>query len=547
MGKKNKKSRRCNDDDILLGPPSNHDLPEPEDDDVDVAPITDDGDAPTAVTDAENTPSSNLKTTTTGDDDAPTADAATDSEDTSSVYLKTTKEQAKQKDVNIDLIKLEETITEILLSYSGNYQSEDWLYRTIEKNMHLPKHSLKKSLDANILEHSLARVEQNVQQLLEQKDYNEMNKKTRWDDLVAEMCDKSELTEEDEAKLRREAGVMGVDPDAAVAMVVEKNQQKDGGETGREGDVDHEQHLGDASASFSVSILLALQPYIQQLPSYHSSFGKIFCILRQYICLFLYNILSLLLGKQATVKANQIWDQIHLPSIKAAQLAQAKEEDERMLQENTHLWSNQEQYWLKKNASYLPPLTENAFQETTIPPTIRWNTTRKQWERWSKNLTTRTKAMKQAAATGLSTSFTKGTFVPVRAGEGWATAPDQPEVDTEQIVAGGIHFFVCLPTETGKLLEVIDVTAWATKTVLKKEAARELEAVDSGKELFSLDVSTLLLDKKSGKKGKGGKNIKKKRPNKDESVDQGEDEGNSAVRKGVGCTARVSDRYLDRL
>lgn len=53
--------------------------------------------------------------------------------------------------------------------------------------------------------------------------------------------------------------------------------------------------------------------------------------------------------------------------------------------------------------------------------------------------------MKQATAIGkVAPPFTRGTFVPVRVGEGWASAPDQAEVDNEQIDSGGVRFFVCL-------------------------------------------------------------------------------------------------------
>jgi len=268
----------------------------------------------------------------------------------------------------------------------------------------------------------------------------------------------------------------------------------------------------------SLSILLALKPYIQQSSTHQS---LIYFIVR-YICLVLYKVMSLILGEQASTKADQIWEKIHLPQLKAAQLAQEIENDNTMLQNNNHLWSNEQQTWIEKDKVYHP-----AAHTSTIPPTIRYNTTRKSWERWQKNLTTRTKAMKQAAAIGkVAPPFTRGTFVPVRVGEGWASAPDQAEVDREQIVSGGVRFFVCLPmkqqqqqqqqqqgtsSEKQQLLEVVDVTTWVSKTLLSKEAAREVGAVDSGKVLFSLDVSSLLIGKKGGKKGNKNSNNKEGR------------------------------------
>jgi hypothetical protein len=149
---------------------------------------------------------------------------------------------------------------------------------------------------------------------------------------------------------------------------------------------------------------------------------------------------------------------------------------------------------------------------------------------------------------GKITFMCRGTFVPVRVGEGWASAPDQPEVENEQI-CGGIRFFVCLPMQQENvpegMLEVVDVSSWAKATIISKEMARDLGAVDSGKELFTLDVSSWLMNnkKKSGKKG--DKNSKSKQ---DESNDDDDEEDEiSVARKGIGCTARVSAKYLNRM
>ena len=55
----------------------------------------------------------------------------------------------------------------------------------------------------------------------------------------------------------------------------------------------------------------------------------------------------------------------------------------------------------------------------------------------------------------------------------------------------------------------------------------------------------MMVDKKGGKKGKG-KNHKKKKQNEDENVGE-EEEANSGTRKGVGCMAKVNEKYLDRV
>jgi len=132
----------------------------------------------------------------------------------------------------------------------------------------------------------------------------------------------------------------------------------------------------------------------------------------------------------------------------------------------------------------------NDNEAPLLPSAIRWNDKHDRWDWWSKNLKTRTKALKQAAASGISTSFTKGKFVPVKVGEGWATAPNQPEVVNDQLVTSGIRLFLCLPMETDDtgdhhLSEVIDVTTWFTKSLLpvpvREFCQMTPNAVDSGK------------------------------------------------------------------
>ena len=106
-------------------------------------------------------------------------------------------------------------------------------------------------------------------------------------------------------------------------------------------------------------------------------------------------------------------------------------------------------------------------------------------------------------------------------------------------------------SEKQQLSEVVDVTTWVSKTLLSKEVAREVGAVDSGKELFSLDVTSLLIGKKGGKKGNKKSNNNrgpKKNQSKDENnKDDEEDEDEISARKGVGYTARVNDKYMDRM
>lgn len=505
MGKKNKKAGRYGDDDIFGGPLLTNQAAESHKEE----------DA-TAITN--------------------TSAAETDVEDTAppprAVNPETTQGNAKQKVVNIDLVKLEETMIDIMRNHSG--KSDEWLYRTTEKNMRLPKHSLRQNLEPNILQDIVLR----MQQTLDREDDEEESKKRRWDALVTEMSKKSELTEKDKAKLRADAQELGVDQEEAVAMVVETirnvaNKRIGTGSATVRGGEHHEQApvgTGDCdanNASLPVSILLHLHPHTEKS---YSLLGKI----RHYILFLLYTLCSLLFGHQAKTQAKKLYDSIHLPAMKAAQHAKDVEDDKHMLKMNTHLWSNEKQCWIEKDATYSHPTN-------AAPPTIRCNGVK--WERWSKNLTTRTKAMKLAEAQGRTMpAFTRGTFVPVRAGEGWATAPTKPEVEPDRIASADIRFLACLPSVGGEgmLLDIVDVTSWAVKSLLPKEAARKLGAVDSGKELFSFDVSSMQL-RNRGK----AKHNKKKRENKADNAGEGEE--TMVDRKGVGFTAKISKKYLGQM
>lgn len=493
MGKKNKnkKADRYGDDDIFGGPLLTSQEADPHKEE-DAAAITK---ASAVETDVEDTapPPRSVNSETQGN--------------------------AKQNvvAVNIDLVKLEETINDIMRNHSG--KSDEWLYRTTEKNMRLPKHSLKRNVEPAILERIVAR----IQQTLDQEDDENESKKRRWDTLVKEMTKKSELTEKDKAKLRADAQEVGLDQEEAVAMVAETIRKA----TAREGEHHEQAPIGtggcDAkNASLPVSILLYLHPHTE---TSDSLLGKAL----HYVLFLLYTLGSILFGHQAKTQAKKLYDSIHLPAIKAAQEAKEKEEDEYMLQTNTHLWSNEKCCWIEKDATY-------SYPTSAAPPTIRCNGVK--WERWSKNLKTRTKAMKVAEAQGIPMpAFTRGAFVPVHEGEGWATAPAEPEVESDRIASAGIRFLACLPSAGGEGMpsDVVDVTSWAVKSLLPKEAARKLAVIDSGRELFSFKI---------GKRRKA-KIDRKKRENK--AHNEGEEGENMADRKGVGFTANISKKYVDQM
>ncbi|KAL7549314.1 hypothetical protein ACHAWF_017668 [Thalassiosira exigua] len=517
MGKKSKKPRRFDDDD-LLGPPSTEGR--------------DGGEGGSGA--GPDVP-------------AATADAA--APETSSGKENT----AKKSTVDIDLPRLEAAMTDVLRDYEGGYQSEEWLRRTLEKNLRLPKNALRRGLEPHVWDEMLARAERDVREMLDREESERLKDRERLDGLAAEMCEKTRLSEEDEARLREESRKVGLDPDKAVAAVAkaigdkadEDAQKVENAEVALGGGGGQRQDGADAS--LSVSVLVALQPYLLLPQSNQSALKRVLLIVRKFLCLFVYNLLHLIFGQKAKARANAIWEKTHLPSVQAAQLSQEKEEDERMLRENTHLWSNQRECWIKKDSVYSPPSAgSDGGSAVAIPETIRWDDARKQWERWSKNLTTRTKATKRADGAGIAAPFTRGAFVAVRAGEGWASAPDHPEAEKDRIASERVRFFLASPARTGGVLEVADVTSWAAQTLLTKKAAREADAVDSGRALFSIDALASSQSEKGGKKGRGGiKKSTRRRQHEDENV-EGE-EGTTAARKGAGCTARISKKYLDRL
>lgn len=483
MGKKNRKSRPYDDDDLLLGGSSS---PEAVDQQVVDPP---DGSS-------SNTTSSSAK---------------------------------QQRTVNIDLLILEQKMEELLRNYAG--RPDDWLYRTLEKNMKLPKHSLKKSLEPHILDQMRRRVEEMIYAEEDEAESSELD-----EGVGVKKEHDGGMSASDEAKLRAEARMAGVDPDEAVAAandILTTTEQKDSDEQGLSSNEITNQEEEDLQSvqgdmTFAVSSLIALQPYTMSPSSDGAIFTRILLLMRQYTCIIICQLLSIFFGQQARQRATLIWQKVHLPNMEAELLAKNKEEDLRMLHQDAHLWSDENKCWIEKDQVFHPP--SHGDEAQTLPSTIRWNPARKQWERWSKNLTTRTK--KQTSGS----SLTKGTFLPAREGDGWASSPDEAEIETKNLTTQCIRFFACLPNKNADTLDVADVTSWASKSLLPKEAARALEAVDSGKVLFSFDVPTV--NKKGGGKGKPKK--------KNKGVDASSEDDLIAV-KGIGATARVSQRYLDKM
>jgi hypothetical protein len=153
------------------------------------------------------------------------------------------------------------------------------------------------------------RVENEVQTKLDIRYDEDMKNKSKFDVLLAEISSKSELSSVDEVTLKEQAILVRLDPDEVIDTVREAISSASN-DTNNE---DEQQLDSVDNYSMSVSILLALQPYIQKSSTHQSSFYFIVC----YISLVLYKVLSLILGEQASTKADQIWEKIHLPQLKA--------------------------------------------------------------------------------------------------------------------------------------------------------------------------------------------------------------------------------------
>ena len=200
----------------------------------------------------------------------------------------------------------------------------------------------------------LSRVENEVQTKLDMRYDEDMKNKSKFDVLLAEISSKkSELSSVDESTLREQAILVRLDPDEVIDTVREAISSA----SNYIDEVDEQQLDSVDNYSMSVSILLALQPYIHQQSSTRQSS---FYFIVRYISLVLYKVLSLILGEQASTKADQIWEKIHLPQLKAAQLAQEVENDNTMLQNNNHLWSTEQQTWIEKD--------KVSFAAITLPP-----------------------------------------------------------------------------------------------------------------------------------------------------------------------------------
>ena len=297
MGKKNKKSRQYDDDDLLGGP---------------------------LLTSAA---------AASDDDDKQEFDM-----DTTHVDDKLSSSKAKeqqQRTTNIDLVILEDQMLELLRNYPN--RPDDWLYRTIEKNMRLPKHSLSKSLESHILDQMRWRVEVMIDKEEAEADSLEV------EDRDNENIDHSTISALDEAKLRAEARMSGVDPDEVVDSMKAVVEDVDAKETDIH--TKHQPHLGaeklqslQENKSFGVSVLLVLRTYTENYPSDEAMVvTRIFLLLRQYFCIILCQVFELVFGRQAKQQATLLWEKVHLPKIEAELLVKEREEDLRMLKNNAHL------------------------------------------------------------------------------------------------------------------------------------------------------------------------------------------------------------------
>ena len=113
---------------------------------------------------------------------------------------------------------------------------------------------------------------------------------------------------------------------------------------------------------------------------------------------------------------------------------------------------------------------------------------------------------------------------------------DEAEIENKLLKTQYIRIFTCLPNNDGTALDVVDVTSWAAKSLLPIEAAKALQAVDSGRNLFTFET-------KKKDTGKG----KQRKKNKRAETNQTSTEDEWIALKGTGATAQLNKYYLDKM
>ena len=139
---------------------------------------------------------------------------------------------------------------------------------------------------------------------------------------------------------------------------------------------------------------------------------------------------------------------------------------------------------------------------------LRFNAERACWERWYKNLATKTKADKSptkkkragdddddAPAAGAGAAARAGgMWVRAKAWEGWASAPAKLTTDDEFVGDSDVQFFVCVPASAidpsaaAADEAVFECTAWVESHLMLRDAARGLGMVDVQKPVLELGL-----------------------------------------------------------
>mmetsp|Transcript_6732 Transcript_6732/g.8354 ORF Transcript_6732/g.8354 Transcript_6732/m.8354 type:complete len:473 (+) Transcript_6732:67-1485(+) len=374
-----------------------------------------------------------------------TAEKSTTTPPPSNTTNKTNNATAATNNKN-DLSHLRDEMKNILRRY-GSAKPDDWLARSLEKNLKLKKKSIDSHSDA------FDALRDEVETELENEEPVEEEEEEKEEDT-------EETLKINEARRRAEARVMGTrlndddDEDDNKGAVAKDDRDDAKGKSSKP----------SSSSSPPNSLLLSLRPYVST-----SSFPSTATSPLSFLYAFLFHLLSFLLGQRAV----QIVEDAHA----AAHAGEIAAYEDKL--RSTHLWCPRTMTWMTRDATY------DATDEGDLPVTIRWNATSRKWERWCKNLKTKLSKKKKAAAESAdaSSSLTKGSWFPVKIGDGWVSAPSKAESDDDLIGNADVRFYACW--EEGI---VVDCTSWVSSALMTRETPRALGVVDGGKVVFRVSA-----------------------------------------------------------
>jgi len=441
--------------------------------------------------------------TTTPTDDNDEDDNTNENPTTTTATTPTTSTKTNNSELD-----LEKTIKPIYKQLLQDYpdKSNDWYERTLEKNLKLKKKSLMSHGDA--LVEMRYQLEEELDQEAEEEEEGQVDKD--------EKEEEEERQKAEEARARAEARVMGTTTQKN-KKTIEKKEEEEKEET-KSTTSNLPNNVPKEDLSPFSKLLLSLYPYgtsSNTTPPPPTAFAILYTVL--------FYILSLISSSTTLQQVEAIYEQDAPNRIAAAEEAEAQrleqEEVEDDEKRHDHLWSpdhkNGGGKWIPINAIYNPPSSDNKEEEEEEEELKHIKYERGRWERWAKNLKTKTKK-----------GGPKGSWVLIKVGDGWSSAPLKLETPNENLTDSDIRFYGCIAKH-----QVIDCTDWVVNTLVTKSSARALGVVDNGRVLFTFSnlngkeegkgVDGWVLDKyvpeeeqEDGGGGGGGKKSKKSRAEK---------------------------------